>query len=211
MAATGRALDWFRDSIVGGGTPGAVTTERLLEEAAATRPGADGLVFLPYLAGERSPLWDPQARGVFAGLTLGHGRGHLARAIIEASALAIRHVSSPMLDAGVRVTAMRACGGPARSEVWNQVKADVTGFRVLVPNVLETAVLGSAMLGAVGVGAALDIETAIRTMTGIAREIEPRPEVAATYDRLFEAYVALYPATAPVLGQLTGPGGGAPA
>jgi xylulokinase len=211
MAATGRALDWFRDSIVGGGTPGAVTTERLLEEAAATRPGADGLVFLPYLAGERSPLWDPQARGVFAGLTLGHGRGHLARAIIEASALAIRHVSSPMLDAGVRVTAMRACGGPARSEVWNQVKADVTGFRVLVPNVLETAVLGSAMLGAVGVGAALDIETAIRTMTGIAREIEPRPEVAATYDRLFEAYVALYPATAPVLGQLTGPGGGASA
>lgn len=209
MAATGRALDWFRDSIVGGGAPGAVTTERLLEEAAATPPGADGLVFLPYLAGERSPLWDPQARGVFAGLSLGHGRGHLARAIVEASALAIRHVATPMLSSGVRVTAMRVCGGPARSHAWNQVKADVTGFHVLVPRVLETAVLGSAILGAVGVGAAPDIEAAIRTMTSIEREIDPRGDLAATYDSLFDAYVALYPATAPILRQLSGPGGGA--
>ncbi len=202
MAATGRALDWYRDSIVGGGTPGAVTTERLLEEAAATAPGADGLVFLPYLAGERSPLWNPTATGVLAGLTLGHGRGHLARSIIEASALAIRHVSTPMLAAGVRVTAMRACGGPARSDVWNQVKADVTGFRVLVPRVLETAVLGSAILGAVGIGVASDLTAAIRAMTGIEREIEPRPEFAATYERLFEAYVALYPAVSAITRQL---------
>ena len=124
MAATGRALDWFRDAIIGGD----VSTERLLAEAAATPPGADGVVFLPYLAGERSPIWDPTATGMFAGLTLSHGRGHLARAIIEASALAIRHVATPMLAAGVTVTAMRACGGPARSDAWNQVKADVTGF-----------------------------------------------------------------------------------
>ncbi len=86
-------------------------------EAAATPPGADGLVFLPYLAGERSPIWDPEARGVLAGLTLGHGRGHIARAIVEASALAIRHVAAPMLAAGVEVTEMRVCGGPARSRV----------------------------------------------------------------------------------------------
>ena len=117
-----------------------ITTEALLEEAAATPPGADGLVFLPYLAGERSPIWDPDARGVLAGLTLGHTRGHVARAIVEASALAIRHVAAPMLEAGVRVTDMRVCGGPARSAFWNQVKADVTGFQVAVPAVLETAV-----------------------------------------------------------------------
>ncbi|MFP5342621.1 MAG: xylulokinase [Candidatus Limnocylindria bacterium] len=210
MAATGRSLDWFRDGIIGGGTPGAVGTERLLEEAAATPPGADGLVFLPYLAGERSPLWDPEARGVIAGLTLAHGRGHLTRAILEASALAIRHVAAPMLEAGVRVTSMRVCGGPARSHLWNQIKADVTGFRVLVPDVLETAVLGSAILGAVGVGAAPDIESAIRAMTGIEREIEPRRRVAPTYDRLFEAYVALYPAVRPVVRGLAG-GDGSPA
>jgi xylulokinase len=202
MAATGRALDWFRDSIVGGGAPGAVSTERLLEEAAATPPGADGLVFLPYLAGERSPLWDPHARGLFAGLSLGHGRGHLARAIVEASALAIRHVAAPMLAAGVQVTAMRACGGPARSPFWNQVKADVTGFQVLVPRVLETAVLGSAILGAVGVGAAPDVPTAIRSMTAIEHEIAPRTESAAVYERLYEAYVALYPATNAIVRRL---------
>jgi xylulokinase len=195
MAATGRALDWYRDSFLGG----TITTDALLDEAAATPPGADGLVFLPYLAGERSPIWDPQARGVLAGLTLGHGRGHVARAIVEASALAIRHVATPMLEAGVGVTEMRVCGGPARSPFWNQVKADVTGFRVAVPGVLETAVLGSAILAAVGVGAHRDLPTAIRAMTRIETRIEPRGELRTGYDTLFEAYRALYPATAPVL------------
>jgi len=200
MAATGRALDWYRDGILGD----TISTDALLAEAAATPPGADGLVFLPYLAGERSPLWDPEARGELAGLTLGHGRGHIARAIVEASALAIRHVAAPMLAAGVRVTAMRTCGGPARSAFWNGVKADVTGFPVLVPAVLETAVLGSAIVAAVGIGAHRDLPTAIAAMTRIVARIEPRDEAAATYDRLFEAYVALYPATAPVLRRLGG-------
>ncbi len=190
MAATGRALDWFRDGVVGGG----VSTERLLEEAGTTPPGADGVVFLPYLAGERSPIWDPDATGAFVGLTLSHGRAHLARAILEASALAIRHVAEPMLAAGVTVSAMRVCGGPARSETWNQIKADVTGFPVLVPAVLETAVLGSAMLGAVGIGASTDVPTAVRSMTRIERRLEPRAEHRATYDRAFEVYRGLYPA-----------------
>ena len=195
MAATGRALDWFRDSVTGGG----ISTEALLEEAATTPPGADGVVFLPYLAGERSPIWDPTATGAFVGLTLAHGRGHLARAILEASALAIRHVAEPMLAAGVHVTAMRACGGPARSETWNQIKADVTGFPVLVPAVLETAVLGSAMLGAVAIGACPDVTSAVRSMSRIERRLEPRPEVRPTYDRAYRVYSGLYPALQPVL------------
>ena len=200
MAATGRALDWYRDDIVGG----AITTDALLAEAATTPPGADGLVFLPYLAGERSPIWDPEARGVLAGLTLGHGRGHIGRAIVEASALAIRHVAAPMLAAGVTVTEMRVCGGPARSAFWNGVKADVTGFPVAVPDVLETAVLGSAILAAVGIGAYPELRAAIGAMTRVAARIDPRPDLAPTYDALFEAYLALYPATAPVLRPLAG-------
>jgi xylulokinase len=195
MVATGRALDWFRDAVAGG----AVTTEALLEEAATVPAGADGVVFLPYLAGERSPIWDPQATGAFVGLTLAHGRAHLTRAILEASALAIRHVAEPMLAAGVRVSAMRACGGPARSETWNQIKADVTGFPVLVPAVLETAVLGSAILGAVAIGACPDVPTAVHTMTRIERRLEPRPEVRSTYDRAFGVYAGLYPALRPLL------------
>ena len=195
MAATGRALDWYRSDILGG----TLTMEALLAEAATTPPGADGLVFLPYLAGERSPIWDPDARGVLAGLTLGHGRGHIARAIVEASALAIRHVARPMLAAGVTVREMRVCGGPARSAFWNSVKADITGFRVAVPAVLETAVLGSAILGTVGIGAYRDLREAIVAMTRIEARLEPRTALAPVYDRLFEAYLGLYPATAPLL------------
>jgi xylulokinase len=195
MAATGRAVDWFREDVLDGVT----TVDGLIEVAAATPPGADGLVFLPYLAGERSPIWDPTATGLLAGLTLAHGRAHIARAILEASALAIRHVATPMLEAGVQVTAMRVCGGPARSDTWNRIKADVTGFRVLVPRVLETAVLGSAILAAVAVGAHGDLPAAIRAMTAVDQEIEPDAATAEVYDRLYGAYTALHPAVAPIM------------
>jgi xylulokinase len=200
MAATGRALDWYRDQVL----VDTISIDALLGEAEMTPPGADGLIFLPYLAGERSPIWDPEARGVLAGLTLGHGRAHICRAIVEASALAIRHVAAPMLAGGVRVTEMRVCGGPARSRFWNGVKADVTGFPIAVPAVLETAVLGSAILAAVGVGEHRDMRGAIAAMTRIETRIEPRRDLAPVYDRTFEAYQALYPATAPLLRRLEG-------
>ena len=199
MATTGRALDWLRDAVVGQG----ITTEQLLAEAAAVEPGAEGLVFLPYLAGERSPLWDPTARGAFVGLTLGHGRGHLARAVLEAAALAIRHVAAPILAAGVAVREMRVCGGPARSATWNQIKADVTGFPVAVPRALETAVVGSAVLGALGIGAHPDLRAAILAMTRIDARLEPRPELRERYDALYAAYTALYPAIQPAIAGLT--------
>ena len=195
MAATGSALDWFARDVLGGARP----IDELLAEAATTAPGADGLVFLPYLAGERSPLWDPHARGLLAGLTLGHGQAHITRAIIEAAALAIRHVAEPILAAGVGVTAMRVCGGPAHSDVWNQLKADITGFRVEVPRVLETTVVGAAIVAAVGVGAHSDVPAAIRAMTAIDRELEPNAALRDTYDRAYAAYVALHPAVAPIL------------
>ena len=195
MAATGRALDWYRTEMLGG----TVSMETLLREVADIPAGADGLVFLPYLAGERSPIWDPTARGVLAGLTLGHRRGHVARAIVEASAFALRHVAEPMLAAGITIDELRVCGGPARSDTWNQVKADVTGFRVAVPRVLETGVVGSAILAAVGIGAFTDLRAAIPAMTAIDHHLAPRTEHAATYDAVYAAYRALYPATAPIL------------
>ena len=195
MVATGAALDWLRNDIFGG----TMSAEALIREAAAVPAGADGLVFLPYLAGERSPLWDPSARGAFVGLTLGHGRAHLTRAVLEAAALAIRHVAAPILDAGVAVSAMRACGGPAHSETWNQIKADVTGFPVEVPRVLETGLVGAAIVAAVGVGIQPDLPTAIGAMTAIDHRLEPDPERHAIYDRVYQAYVGLYPAIASVL------------
>jgi xylulokinase len=202
MAATGRALDWLREDLLGG----TIALPDLLDEAAQVPAGSDGLVFLPYLAGERSPIWDPTARGAFAGLTLGHGRAHLARAVLEAAAFAIRHVASPILEQGVRVTEMRVCGGPAHSALWNEIKADVTGFTVAVPHALETAVVGSAIVGAVGIGAYADLPSAIRAMTRIDRRHAPRAEVRATYERTFEAYVALHPLLSQALASIRGPG-----
>lgn len=195
MAATGKALDWFRDDVVGGH----VATETLIAEAAAVPAGSDGLVFLPYLAGERSPLWDPTARGAFAGLTVAHGRGHFVRGILEAAALAIRHVAEPMLEQGVTVSGMRVCGGPARSETWNRIKADVTGFPVGVPHVLETAVLGSAILAAMGIGAHRDLAAAIRAMTRVDRWLEPDATRHERYDEVYRVYTELHPAVAAVL------------
>jgi xylulokinase len=200
MAATGAALDWFARDILGG----AAAIDALVAEADGVPAGADGLVFLPYLAGERSPLWDPAARGAFAGLTLRHGRAHLTRAILEAAALAIRHVAEPILGAGIQVTAMRACGGPARSDAWNHIKADVTGFPVEVPRVRETAAVGAAIVAAVGVGAYPDLPSAIRGMTAIDRRFEPDPERQRIYDAVYEAYVGLHPAIASVLRERTG-------
>ena len=194
MAATGASLDWLAGSVLGG-----APIDDLIAEAALVPPGADGLVFLPYLAGERSPLWDPAARGAFVGLTLRHGRGHLARAVLEAAALAIRHVAAPMLRAGADVRVMRACGGPARSATWNQIKADVTGFPVELPRVRDAATVGAAIVAAVGLGAHPDLPAAIRAMTVIDARFEPVPVVAAAYDGVYDAYVSLYPALRSVL------------
>lgn len=198
MAATGRALDWFRLDVLGG----SVATEGLIEEAGTVPPGAAGAVFLPYLAGERSPLWDPAARGAFVGLTLGTGRPQLTRAILEASAYAIRHVAEGIVAAGAGVRAMRVCGGPARSETWNRIKADVTGFAVEVPAVLETAVEGAAIIAATAAGAWPDVPSAIHGMTRVGRRIEPDPATRPAYDATYAAYRALHPAIAPIVREL---------
>ena len=108
-------------------------------------------------------------------------------------------MAQPILDAGLPVSAMRACGGPAADAGWNQVKADVTGFPVEVPRARETAAVGAAIVAAVGVGAHADLPAAIAGMTAIDRRFEPDPDRAAAYDRAFEAYLELWPAIAPIV------------
>lgn len=198
MASTGAALTWLRDALLGGRW----TLDELEAEAAGLAPGAGGLVFLPYLAGERAPIFDELARGAFVGLTLDHTRGHLARAVLEAAAYAIRHVAEPILAAGVPVTELRLAGGPARSDLWARIKADVTGFPVAIPRVGETAVLGAAILAAVGAGAVADRVAAVRRMTAIERRIMPDLEAHRRYERLFGVYRSLYPALAPSFAEL---------
>ncbi len=193
MAATGAALDWLAGSVLGGHW----TLDELLDEAAAVPPGAEGLVFLPYLAGERAPIFDERARGVLFGLGLGHSRGHVVRSVLEGAAYAIRHVAEPILAAGVAVDEMRLAGGPSRSDLWARIKADVTGFPVAIPAVGETAVLGAAILAAVGCGLIPDRAIGVRRMTAIERRLAPDPAVRRRYDRLYAIYRGLYPALAP--------------
>ena len=200
MVATGKALDWLHDAVLGGPGPDA-----LIAEAAGIRPGADGLLFLPYLAGERSPIWDPAARGAFVGLTLTHGRAHLARAVLEAAAFALRHVATPILEAGVRIDALVVTGGTARDDTWNRIKADVLQVPVAVPAVLEAAVLGAAILASVGLGRQPDTVTAIRALTRVDHRLEPDPRARAVYDELFATYVELWPAIAPIVHRLGAP------
>jgi xylulokinase len=203
MNATGKALDWFAAAVI----DGTLSVEALLAEAALIPAGSAGLVFLPYLSGERSPIWDPEARGAFVGLTLGHTRAHLARAVVEAAALALRHVMSPIVAAGASISELRVSGGPAQSLAWNQLKADVTGLVVAVPRVPETAVLGAAIAAATGIGAYPDLAAATRRMVAIDLRLNPDPAARAIYDEVYAVYVDLYPALAPAFHRLAVIGG----
>ena len=208
MTSTGKALDWFTSEVLGD----RADVASLIAEAAALPPGANGLLFLPYLAGERSPIWDPHARGAFVGLTLGHRAPHLARAIMEAAALALRQVATPILAAGLRIGELRVTGGTAGNEAWNQIKADVLGIRVAVPEVREAALLGAAVMAAVGLGWYPDPVAAIRSMVRIDHRRDPVAAHRSIYDELFDAYTALWPAVAPTvhrLGRLEAIGRGA--
>ena len=200
MNATGKALDWLADDVLGGDA----SRGALLAEAYAVEPGSDGLVFLPYLAGERSPIWDPTARGAFVGLTLRHGRAHLVRAVLEAADLAVRHEAAPILAAGVPVTELRVTGAGSNGSARYRLKADVTGFTVAVPTILETAVVGSAIAAGTGIGAFPDLVSGVRSLVTIAERIAPDPAIRATYDALYETYVSLYPALRPTFTALAG-------
>jgi xylulokinase len=208
MTATGKSLEWFADLVRGAESGTESGTEDLINQAALIAPGSDGLLFLPYLAGERSPNWDPLARGAFVGLTLSHQRPHLVRAILEAAAFALRHVATSIVAAGLRIDEVRVSGGTARSDIWNQIKADVLGVPVAVPEVPETAVLGAAIIAAQGIGWHAETLDAMRSMVRIDHRLEPNLANRAVYDTLFAAYVDLWPAISPVVHRLHGLQGG---
>jgi xylulokinase len=203
MAGTGKALDWLAGDALGGSAP----LPELLAEAATAPVGAGGLLFLPYLAGERWPLHDPAARGAFVGLTLRHRRAHLVRAVLEAAAFALRHVAAPAVAAGLPFTELRVTGGTAASRLWNQVKADVVGVEVAVPRVAEASVAGAAILAAVGGGLVPDARAGIEALVRVAERLTPDPAARAVYDRLAPEYEDLHARLAPtnaVLGAVEG-------
>ena len=194
MAATGAALDWLR-AVLGGGW----SADELFAAAASVPAGAGGLVFLPYLAGERAPVFDEAARGAFVGLTLAHGRPELARAVLEGAAFALRHVAEPLVAAGAPLRELRLAGRTSPDDAWARIKADVLGVPVAIPVIGHTAVLGAAILAAAGTGLVADLEAGVAAMTAVARRIEPDPAARQRYDDAFAVYRSLYPALAPAM------------
>lgn len=192
--ASGGSLGWILRTLgLEDDTAGA------LERAAGVPAGADGLVFLPYLQGERAPLWDPRARGGLVGLTTAHGPEHLVRAVLEGVACSVWHVLGAAERAvGETTREVRVAGGGARMAGWNRIKASVSGRRFRPCATAENGVLGAAMLAALGSGAYADATAAGRAMVRLDEPVEPDVEAAGVYRRLFERYIALWPRIAEV-------------
>jgi xylulokinase len=166
----------------------------LMAEARAIAPGSDGLVVLPYFAGERTPIFDPDARGVFAGLTLRHGRGHLFRAAYEGISFGVRQIFEHF-DGAQEATRTVAVGGGLTDLLWPQILTDVTGRPQLIPEQAIGASYGDALLAAIGIG----LVPPDTDWAKIASELAPEPADHARYDGLYQTWRELYPATADVV------------
>ncbi len=200
----GASVSWFRDQFCQDGA----SLRTLDTQAAAVPAGSEGLLFLPYLMGERSPIWDSKASGAFVGLSLFHTRAHLYRAVLEGVTYALRH----NIEAGRQADSALAdtlivVGGAAHSDLWMQIIADVTGYpvRTIAENV--EAALGAALLAALGVGLVTP-EVASAGWVTLADRAKPGDADRRAYDRVFEAYRNLYPALKPTMHRLqsSGPG-----
>jgi xylulokinase len=190
---SGGNIRWFRDQFAKGETYGVLDSE-----AAPIPPGAEELTFLPSLMGAMAPTWNESARGTFSGFTLAHSRGHFFRAMLEGSAFAVRDITTQMQTAGIELREMRVVGGGAKSRLWNQIKADVTGLQVNVPEITETTALGAAFLALVGMGAYATLSEASEHIVKIRECIDPDPSVQAAYTESYERYRQTYFTLLPV-------------
>ncbi len=162
------------------------------EAAQAVNPGCDGMVFLPYMAGERSPIWNPYAKGVWYGLDFTKTKGHMIRAAMEGVAMALRHNLCVAEEAGAKVNVLRAMGGSANSLLWTQIKADITGKPICVPASDTATTLGAAILAGVGTGVYNNFEEAVRSTVSNKRYHVPNPEYQTVYDERYATYLSLY-------------------
>lgn len=187
MLSAAGSLAWAH-AVVGHGA----TIEHLLGEAAAAPPGSDGLLFAPYLTGERCPHPDPDARGAWAGLTSAHSRGHLVRAVLEGVAFSMAQIVELIRGNGVPIGTLRVTGGGARSPLWRRILADAVAVPVESPSTPEGSALGAALLAGVGAGVHADVRTA-SALVGASERLEPGP-AREVYARLRPTYEGLYAA-----------------
>lgn len=187
VLSAGGSLRWLRDTLALGGY------DAMNVQASSAPVGSEGLLFLPYLTGERTPYPDPDARGVWFGLSLRHGLPHLVRSVMEGVAYALRDSFEIFHEIGVGISQVRASGGGARSPLWRQIQADATGHPHATINVDEGPALGVALLAGVGTGIYSDVAHACRQTIRVADSTRPNPDAKAAYDRFYAVYRSLYP------------------
>lgn len=202
VQTAGIAYKWWRDRFCQEEVRTAGDPDRAYDLlnalAAQAGPGSDGVVFLPFLAGAGQPENDPDARGVFYGLTLSHGREHCSRAIMESIAFLLRKILADFARSGVQMSEVRSMGGGAKSDLWLQIKADVTGLPLVRMEEEETSTLGAAMLAAVQCGDYPDLASAASGMVRLGKRFEPDPGSVPVYERSYALYNELYRALSPV-------------
>ncbi|MCB0194343.1 MAG: xylulokinase [Anaerolineae bacterium] len=203
MQSAGAAYRWTRDQLGGvqiraAEALGISTYELMNLEAETAPPGSNGLVFLPYLMGERSPRWNPLARGAFIGITIRQTRADLIRAVLEGITMNLRIILKAFTDQGAQIDAMRLIGGGAQGRFWNQMMADIYGMPVQRLAILEEATsMGAALTGGVGVGLYPDFSMA-ETMNRVTQVFQPDPETQTAYESVYPIFEAAYQAMIPI-------------
>jgi xylulokinase len=192
MLSAAGSLQWYHDTLAP-----QMSFDDLVNEATNIPAGSEGLLFLPYLSGERTPYPDPQARGAWVGLTLRHTRAHLTRAVLEGVAFGIKDSFMLIQNAGLgSINQVRISGGGARSPLWRQIMADVLGVELVTVNTIEGAAFGAALLAAVGAGIYKNVPEACAAAIQITGRTSPTQAVR-TYQDYYPRYRALYPALSP--------------
>ncbi|MGN6795034.1 MAG: xylulokinase, partial [Streptosporangiaceae bacterium] len=195
--SAGGSLRWWRD-LTG------LSYDALIGEAEQIGPGSEGLIFLPYLTGERAPHLDSEARGVFFGLTARHTRAHMTRALMAGVVFSLRDALEVMRELGVRPATVVATGGASTSPLWLRLQADVYGTPILQPVIQEGAAYGAALLGHVAAGTFASVDETVQVVQTIQKTIEPNPSAAAIYEGAFDVYRRLYEHTKGLMHELTG-------
>jgi xylulokinase len=199
MLSAAGSLQWYRDTLVPG-----VDFETLVNEAVNIKAGSEGLLFLPYLSGERTPHPDPLARAAWVGLTVRHTRAHMTRAVLEGVAFGIKDSFRLILQAGLgSIKQVRISGGGAKSELWRQIMADVLGVELVTVNTTEGAAFGAALLAGVGAGTYENVPVACETTIQITGRTSPS-QASRAYQDYYPRFCALYPALAPEFKALAG-------
>jgi xylulokinase len=199
MLSAAGSLRWYRDTVAPG-----TGYDDLLAPADKVPAGSEGLVFLPYLTGERAPYPDPNAKGAFIGLTVRHGIPHMTRAVLEGVAFGLRDSMELIKGAGLgQIEQVRVSGGGARSALWRQILADVLDTELVTVNTTEGAAYGAALLAGVGAGVWLDIDAACNATIQVVDRVTPQPAQVARYNAFYPVYQSLYGTLKPTFDQLT--------